>query len=429
MAFRTDKSYPIQHYVKIMLTISILVLILDFAISISSISIVQQQSTRYLQDTANIYINRINHDFTYITNYMGWTLANDENLETMNKYPVDSHEFIKSNERLYKRYTELQKNYAQEFSFFYYMKDKQYFLNCSSMYLSYTDYQELKKQIMSFIEDTKVYEKFYSKWKPILLNNQYYIINIVPYHNSYMISMISADNLIAPLRQINLGKNGYVSLISDDGKNVSSPVSNSGKLLDLNRNNTPLPNFMKTKTTVKGEFSNASCYVELIIQFGAFEKIMIAQMLIIFLAVIIVCNLCFLTMYFQRKVLKPFKTFSYNLAYWTDDNETLGMESSKIIELEKANKQFLDLINKIKKIKIDLYEREIEKQKIQLNYMKLQIKPHFFLNCLTNIHSMAQMHMYTEIQNMALSTSKYFRYIFQNDQDFVKLEDELEHIR
>ncbi|WP_438348412.1 sensor histidine kinase [Paenibacillus sp. FA6] len=429
MATRTNKSYPIQHYVKIMLSISFIVLILDFVISISSIAIVKQQSTRYLQDTADIYINRIDHDFTYIKNYMGWTLAHDENMEMMNDYPVDSPEYIKSNEKLYWRYSELQKNYAQDFNFFYYLKDQPYFLNCAPISIPYSDYQELKRQIMVFIDDNNVYEKYYSQWRPILIKDKHYIINIVPYHNSFMISMISADNLIEPLSQINLGENGFVSLISDDGLNVSSPITSSGKLINPEQDSSPFMNLIQTRTNVNSEFSNASFYVKLVIQFGIFEKIMIAQMLTILLAVIIIFNICFLTLYFKRRVLTPIKIFSYNLSYWTDDNESLNMESSKLIELEKANKQFFDLVMKIKKIKIDLYEREIEKQRIQLNYMKLQIKPHFFLNCLTNIHSMAQMQMYTEIQNMALSTSKYFRYIFQNDQDFVKLENELEHVR
>jgi sensor histidine kinase YesM len=61
--------------------------------------------------------------------------------------------------------------------------------------------------------------------------------------------------------------------------------------------------------------------------------------------------------------------------------------------------------------------------------MKLQIKPHFFLNCLTTIYSMAQMQMYEEIGNMSISTSRYFRYIFRDSQDFIRLEDEIEHVR
>lgn len=103
------KTYPIRHYIKVMMLVSFTVLILDLGISIASISIVKQQSTRNLQDTAALYINRINHDFAYINHYMGWTLGNDESLLTMNTYGVNSIEFLKANDNLFKRFTELQK--------------------------------------------------------------------------------------------------------------------------------------------------------------------------------------------------------------------------------------------------------------------------------------------------------------------------------
>lgn len=425
-----NKPYPIRHYVKIILLISFIVLVLDIAISIASISIIKQQSTRYLQDTANLYINRINHDFAYINHYTGWTLANDENLNAMSTNPMNSIEFLKANENLHKRFSELQRNYGQEYNFFVYLKKQSFFLNCAPISIPYTDYRELKNQIMSNVEqDNNMYEKVYSKWMPVRVNGNYYIANIVPYRDSYIISMVSADRLIAPLRQMNLGENGFVSLVSENGQRVTSPVSNSGKTLDKNPDRSFLANLIQTRTAVNREFTNASFYVKLVIQFGAFEKIIIAQLLIVLLAVIIACNLSFIMLYFKKKVLAPIKTFSYNLTFWTGDGEPLDIESSKIIELEKANTQFRDLVNQIKKFKIDLYERELEKQRIQLDYMKLQIKPHFFLNCLTNIYSMAQMHMYKEIESMAMSTSKYFRYIFQNGEDFVRLEDEIDHVR
>lgn len=79
-----------------------------------------------------------------------------------------------------------------------------------------------------------MYEKFYSKWTPILVNNHYYVINIVPYYNRYLIGLISADNLIRPLRQINLGANGYVSLVDENEQPLTSPISNSGKLITEN---------------------------------------------------------------------------------------------------------------------------------------------------------------------------------------------------
>lgn len=425
-----NKQYPVRHYVNFMFLISFIVLILDFAISLSAISIVKQQSTRYLQDTADLYINRINHDFAYINHYTGWTLANDESLKAMNDNPMNSVEFFEGNENLHKRFNELQKNYGQEYNFFVYLKEQEFFLNCSPISIPYSDYLELKEQVIANVEAGRdVYEKIYSKWMPVEIGGRYYITNIVPYHDSYMISLVSADHLIRPLRELNLGENGFVSLVDDRGQVLTSPISNNGERLGEERQSSFFPNLFKGGTTVNGEFTNASFHVKLVIQFGTFEKIMIAQLLILLLAVIITCSLGFILLYFRNKVLRPIKSFSYNLAFWTEEGESLAFEGSKIIELERANKQFMNLVDQIKKFKIDLYERELEKQRIQLDYMKLQINPHFFLNCLTNIYSMAQMQLYREIEQMALSTSRYFRYIFQNDGDFVKLRDEIEHVR
>ncbi|MRN53653.1 cache domain-containing sensor histidine kinase [Paenibacillus monticola] len=421
-----NKPYPIRHYVRIMILVSFIVLVLDLVISITSISIVKQQSTRYLQDTANLYINRINHDFSYINHYMGWTLANDESLNMMNAYDTNSSEFLKSNENLHKRFTELQKNYGQEYNFFFYLKNQSFFLNCAPISVSYTDYRELKKQISSYIENKDVYEKFYSKWTPILVNGNYYIINIVPYYNRYLIGLISADNLIRPLRQINLGANGYASLVDEKGANISNLISNSGQLL---QKDTGIANLVKSRTTIISGFSNTTFSAKMVIKFGAFENIMIAQLLIMLLFFIVTSTLCAVMLFFNRRVLGPIQNFSDNLTHINEDGQPADFKSSKIIELEQANAQFKDLVEQIKTFKIAIYEQELEKQRIQLDYMKQQIKPHFFLNCLTSIYSMAQIQMYKEIENMAMSTSKYFRYIFQNGENFVRLEDELDHVR
>src|SRR5690606_12342734 len=256
-------------------------------------------------------------------------------------------------------------------------------------------------------------------WTTIEINGSYYIINIVPYHDSYLISLISADKLISPLRELDLGGEGYATLIGSDGESITDPIPEQSKLLKL----------FQFGTTVNQPFSNATFHVKLVIQFGAFEKIMIAQLLVVLLAVTIACYLCFIMLYFLKKVLIPIKNFSKNLTVLTSTGEPIDFENSRIIELEKANKQFIDLVKQLKDIKIEMYEREREKQSMQLRYMKLQIKPHFFLNCLTTIYSMSQMHMHEEIQRMTMSISNYFRYIFQNDQEIVRLEDELEDIR
>ena len=82
----------------------------------------------------------------------------------------------------------------------------------------------------------------------------------------------------------------------------------------------------------------------------------------------------------------------------------------------------------IKRLKINIYEHELDKKKIQINFLQHQIRPHFYLNCLTTIYSMAQLEKYNDIESMVLYTSGYLRYLFQTNKDFVNLEYELNHI-
>ncbi|GBG10979.1 sensor histidine kinase [Paenibacillus agaridevorans] len=424
-----NKLYPIKHYVRIIIIISISALILDLIISFATIAIVKQQSARDLRDTAYLYINRINGDFSYINHFMGWTLANDDNVNIMNTHELNDTEFIKANDMLFRRFVELQKSYDRNYNFFLFFSEKDIMLNVAPMGLTYKEFQELKGQMDTYMDKSVGYDPFYSRWSTVQLDGTFYILNVFLYHGNYMICLIAADDLIEPLRQINLGEKGYASLWTEDGSLVTSPMSNNGKPAHIEQDRYAWLMPFQTRTTVKGEFDNASFFVRLVIQFGAFEKIMIAQLLIMLMAVIVACSLSFIMLYFRNKVLQPIKSFSYNLAFWTEDGEPIDIASNNIAELEKANKQFTGLVQQIKTYKIDIYEREIEKQRIQLDYMKLQIKPHFFLNCLTTIHSMAQMDMTEEIQQMAMSTSIYFRYIFQNGQDFVRMEDEIEHVR
>lgn len=159
----------------------------------------------------------------------------------------------------------------------------------------------------------------------------------------------------------------------------------------------------------------------------AYERILVLQLLITATVLLIAIGLFGSVAYMKRQVLNPIKTFSENLSRYRD-MEIIDLEDSNLIELEQANLQFQNLMDQIRGLKIDIYEKELEKQRIQMNYMQLQIRPHFFLNCLNTIYSMAQTQLYEEIMRLSVIISDYFRYIFKNTQDFVPVYAELCHI-
>lgn len=83
----------------------------------------------------------------------------------------------------------------------------------------------------------------------------------------------------------------------------------------------------------------------------------------------------------------------------------------------------------MQELKIREYHSQLELKKIELNYLKNQIRPHFYLNMLSMIHSMLQTKNYKEIEELTILTSNYLRHLFMANQDFSELKDEVQHIK
>ena len=89
---------------------------------------------------------------------------------------------------------------------------------------------------------------------------------------------------------------------------------------------------------------------------------------------------------------------------------------------------FNQMMDHVKQMKIAAYEKELQYRYAQLQYLQLQISPHFFLNILKSLYGMAQGRNYEKIQTAILMISDHVRYIFHDNQDMVPLQTELHHV-
>ena len=87
------------------------------------------------------------------------------------------------------------------------------------------------------------------------------------------------------------------------------------------------------------------------------------------------------------------------------------------------------MAGEIHNLKIDVYEKEIERQQTELEYLHYQIKPHFILNVINTINSMAQIRETGLIQKMTQYLSGYVRYTFRKDHSMPTIREELENVK
>ena len=103
-------------------------------------------------------------------------------------------------------------------------------------------------------------------------------------------------------------------------------------------------------------------------------------------------------------------------------------EDYRMTELEQLIHAFNHMIERIKQLKIEKYEVKLEAQKATMQYLQLQIKPHFYANMLNIIYSLAERKDYSTIQKISKSIVNYSRYMFHDVSELVELQREIEHI-
>lgn len=94
-------------------------------------------------------------------------------------------------------------------------------------------------------------------------------------------------------------------------------------------------------------------------------------------------------------------------------------------EFRQMNTTLKNLLSQIAALRFETYEKELARRDAQLQYLRAQIRPHFYLNCLKNLYAMAQVSTTEKMQETILYLSKYMRYIFSDQGDLTTLEEEL----
>ena len=149
--------------------------------------------------------------------------------------------------------------------------------------------------------------------------------------------------------------------------------------------------------------------------------------ILIALAAILILADALILIYLRRNILMPVKRFTQNLEKYDDGNYVFSLTEGNLLELEQIDDKFKHMIHQIRKLKITLYEQELEKQKVEMDYLKLQIRPHFYLNCLNFIYSMIDFGEYDHARQMSKITADYLSYIFRNTSEIVSVSAETEH--
>lgn len=151
-------------------------------------------------------------------------------------------------------------------------------------------------------------------------------------------------------------------------------------------------------------------------------------MLFVFLGVIIIAVITGFAFYLRRQIVVPIQSLLHatreiehgELDYQI--NDTAGSQ-----EFDTLISSFNYMTQEIKNLKIRSYEEKINKQRVELRYLQMQLKPHFYLNAISTISSLSMQGKNAEIEKYVLVLSEYLRYLITDNFSMVTIEEEVAH--
>ena len=132
----------------------------------------------------------------------------------------------------------------------------------------------------------------------------------------------------------------------------------------------------------------------------------------------------------RREFIRPVGIIQRTMMSIRDGDYTQRIcEEFKGVEFTLLKETFNKLMDEIINLRIQSYEKQIDLQETELRCVRLQIRPHFFLNAMATISSLSQQAKNQEIQEYISSLSKNIRYMFRSGLHTVTLRDEIRHIQ
>ena len=95
-------------------------------------------------------------------------------------------------------------------------------------------------------------------------------------------------------------------------------------------------------------------------------------------------------------------------------------------EVRQLYASFYEMLRQIHDMKIENYEKRLENQETEMKFLQIQKNPHFFLNVLNVIYSLAVSEGSTQIRTVTLELIRHVRYVMSVEEKLVLLERELE---
>lgn len=425
----SERKLSITRFYQFLFIFSILIIVLSAGIGWIIRRNIQQKVTETFHSRINSQLEMMDSNYQSMEKAMANLLLENKHVLILRNDP-DIYAYNTAVLNLKNDLKVIRDYYFSSYNFFYYDMEKDDFIMPTPVTTNYTDALCVNAAIKDYIAGNLEHMTPSSNRWLLLNTDSGLLFTTKIYHaGSVCVGCWNTADYILNRFGVNQYSNVEEYLFFIKNNQVAASLDEYERLLGTDKLFVSAANRIASHHNYEiiwYEFNKSD--FSLVFVFDALGKYKNMTSLIIMLfAVIFTILFCaiFLLAVIQRRLAAPLKRFIDNL----DLESVRDPGPIHFEEIDQINRLFSNARRQIHDLKIKTYEQQLEHYQLEMDYLQVQIKPHFYINCMTIIYNMAQSGHIKEIQQLSLETSDYLRSTFRYGNIPVTLKEELLHVQ
>ncbi len=266
------------------------------------------------------------------------------------------------------------------------------------------------------------------KWIIDKVGGQNYLIYLTEKGGNYAGCWCSISYLIRQVVQEDLAFRSYFIVDEDRISRTDNYLDGQGIDLDATDWYSPEDHTRYRQISKKSNLINMY-YVEHIEKSAEEESILRVRNVMVLMSVILGSLLVLFSGYLEYFMYRPIRGLVSRMLLISEGNfESKITDNTSLREIRILNQTFNKMVDEIKTLKIAIYEDELREQKVRLQYLQMQIRPHFLVNALNSVCSMIDMKNEAGAREMCRYLAQYFRFLYNKNTNMIVITEELEHV-
>jgi len=302
---------------------------------------------------------------------------------------------------------EMGERYGREMTLFVYVPARNIYFESTEEGITYEFQTKFKEKMIDYIDNQNQQQE--SNWNFVEVEGRPYLVQVYSAENGYIGAAFSLERIVE----------GFIG----DREDLCVEVRDKNEEIVTSQGTRTTG----TKTTCIYSLKNANIQFYVSMDEGGLDTnglfgitLLIGAMLIAIASILAAIGLQ------GKQVFYPLEQLRKAMEqYSTGDLEIRLPEIGTASQIGQLYRTFNHMADQIRVLRIDVYEKELERQQVRSRFLQVQIQPHFYTNILNLIHGMAQIQNYEEIQKLCRVSAAYFRYLMGQKGTFVPLKEEV----